>query len=241
VGATELAQVPHMEPVRRALLEKAVGLFEVFLQDRRGAPEVRQRAGQAYYRVGYLHILLGEPEKAAQDYQHCRAIYQDLLAESPGGPRAVYGLSVALCYQALAQCQAGRLAEAEQAARQAQGLVEQLPADSPSPAEYRRLRASICNHLGDVLRRTHRLQDAEAEARQALAWVEKMDGGVLEPLAFHRTLGAAFHNLANVLTDQGQYAETAELLEQAVRENQAVLQANPWDLLAQNNLRKHYL
>jgi serine/threonine protein kinase/tetratricopeptide (TPR) repeat protein len=239
VGPRELAQVPHMEPVRRALLEKAVGLFDVFLQDQRADPEVRQRAGQAYYRVGHIHWLLGEPEKAARDYAHCRLIYQQLLADSRGEARAVYGLSVALCYQAHAQRQAGRLAEAEQVARQAQDLAEQLPADAPSPAEYRRLRANCCNQIGDVLRHTNRLQDAEAQARRALGWTEKLDGGVLEPLAFHRLHGAALNNLALVLTDQARYAETVEVLERAVREDQTVLQSNPWDLLAEDSLRNH--
>jgi tetratricopeptide (TPR) repeat protein len=241
VGYQELAQVPQMEPVRRALLEKAVRLFEEFLQDVRADPEVRHRAGQAYYRVGFIHWLLGQRTKARQEYAQCRTIYQQLVAEFPGEPRYVYGLSLALCYDASAECEAGRLAEAERIARRALDLAETLPPDAPDPVAYRRLRANASLQLGTVLVRTHRLREAEQANRQVLAWTEKLAGQALDARDVARMLGAALHSLARVLHEQGKDAAAAELLERAVQQQQTVLQANPWDLGALVNLRSHYV
>jgi serine/threonine protein kinase len=240
VGPRALAQIPQMEPVRRALLEKAIALFEGFLEDPRADPAVRHRAGEAYSRVAYIHSVLGQEEKTRQDNERCRAIYQQLLNDDPEDRKAVYGLAVALGNLSFCRFEAGRHTEAEQLARQAQALAEQLPADFPNPKDYRKLRAGICHGLATVLSRTHRLPDAEEEARQVLAWTEKLDGGVLDALAFHRTLAVAFHDLANVLIEEGKYAEAAELLERAVGEDQAILQSNPWDLFAREGLCEHY-
>jgi serine/threonine protein kinase len=240
VGSRELSQIPQMEPVRRALLEKAVRFFEEFRHDPRADPEVRHRAGQAYYRVGYIHWALGQTEKAQQDYARCRAIYRQLLAEFPDEPKYVYGLSVGLTYLACSEREAGRHAEAERVVRQALALVEKLPPDAPDPAGYRQQRANVYLHLGVVLLRTQRLREAEQANRECLAWTEKLAGGILEARDLARLLGAALHNLATVLDAQGQSAEAAELLERAIGQQKAVLRANPWDIRARENLCNHY-
>src|SRR5262249_37852802 len=59
VSDKELSSIPHLEPVRRRLLEKALKFFEDFLQAKRTDRTVRFEAGLAYRRVGDIRMLLG--------------------------------------------------------------------------------------------------------------------------------------------------------------------------------------
>jgi serine/threonine protein kinase len=241
VGPRELERIPQMEPVRRALLEKAVQLFEQFLDDPRADPVVRHRAGQAYNRLGFIHTLLGQTDRAIQDYARCRAIYQGLLAEFPQEPKYVFGLAITLNYDASSERVAGRFAEAERVARQALALAEKLPPDAFGPKAYRSLLANVYYQLGAALVGMNRLREAEHAKRQCLAWTEKQAGGVADARTYPRTLGAALQGLAEVLAVQGKFAAAAELLQRAIVQQKTVLQFNPWDLQARENLRDHYV
>src|SRR5207302_11398005 len=48
VGQKQLAKVPQMEPVRRALLEKALQFYQGFLQEKSGDPAVMRETAWAY-------------------------------------------------------------------------------------------------------------------------------------------------------------------------------------------------
>src|SRR5262249_3533559 len=58
----DLADTPQMEQVRRRLLEKALGFYTEFLQERRDDPVVRQETARAYARVGEIRRLLGQQD-----------------------------------------------------------------------------------------------------------------------------------------------------------------------------------
>src|SRR5262249_21055937 len=75
-----LANVPQMEPVRRALLLKALAFYEGFLRERGTDPMVRLEAGKAYLRVGEIQRLLGEHAPAEQ-----AVVAAIALAGTPGG------------------------------------------------------------------------------------------------------------------------------------------------------------
>jgi eukaryotic-like serine/threonine-protein kinase len=64
VGAEHLRKVPHMEPVRRKLVERAVEFYGEFLAERSDDPEVRLRAARVRERVGKLYDDLGQLEEA---------------------------------------------------------------------------------------------------------------------------------------------------------------------------------
>jgi hypothetical protein len=90
-----LARVPQMEPVRRALLEKALGFYEKFLTQESDDPAIRLEAGRAFRRAGAIRLSLGQYDRASEAFrisiellrglvasQHSNLDYQRELAES---------------------------------------------------------------------------------------------------------------------------------------------------------------
>ena len=73
--AGRLANVPHMEQVRRELLGDALKFYEGFLQEHSTDPEVRFETGLAYFQFGEMQKMLGEDRPAEQAY---RPGYPDL-------------------------------------------------------------------------------------------------------------------------------------------------------------------
>ena len=80
VASEDLADVPQVQPVRRALLEKALAFYEGFLQERGDDPEVRRETGRAQFRVGKVQALLKEHEEAEEAYRAAVAAAEKLVA-----------------------------------------------------------------------------------------------------------------------------------------------------------------
>jgi serine/threonine-protein kinase len=68
VGSKDLADVPAMEGIRRALLERALQFYEGFL-DERDDPATRHDVGLAQARVGAIRLLLGQVSPAVEAYR----------------------------------------------------------------------------------------------------------------------------------------------------------------------------
>ena len=64
VASDQLKDVPQAEPVRKALLEKALAFYQGFLEERGDDPEVQAKAAKAQKRAGDILMLLGEHERA---------------------------------------------------------------------------------------------------------------------------------------------------------------------------------
>ena len=81
VGQTALADVPGMEDVRRALLQKAVTYYRGFLARRGSDPEVRHEAGHARVRLGDILAMLGQDEDAEAAYREAIVDLDTLIAD----------------------------------------------------------------------------------------------------------------------------------------------------------------
>src|SRR5207245_633261 len=68
VGAVDLADVPQMEPVRKALLTKAQAFMQKFLSEREDDPSVRLEAGRMYVYKGDIEDMLNNLPEAEQAY-----------------------------------------------------------------------------------------------------------------------------------------------------------------------------
>jgi serine/threonine protein kinase len=76
VGQESLANIPQMEPVRRALLEKALLFYQGFLQERSDESNVRLETGRAYRRVTdiyYSDSTFRQCRHAARPYQSSKS------------------------------------------------------------------------------------------------------------------------------------------------------------------------
>ena len=83
VARTDLRYLPHMMPVRKKLLERALGFYQKLLQEKDDDTSLLDENGHAYYRLAAAEHLLSQYEQAEQNYLKSIAIRKRLCAESP--------------------------------------------------------------------------------------------------------------------------------------------------------------
>jgi tetratricopeptide (TPR) repeat protein len=122
-----LAEEPSRDQLRREFLEKALSLYQEFVQEGGTDPEVRRQAALAAFRVGQIHRTLDQGEKARESYAQAIALQEALVREYPD--RASYKKDLASSHNWLGELlrESGRpLAEAEPHYRKALDLQQAL-------------------------------------------------------------------------------------------------------------------
>jgi tetratricopeptide (TPR) repeat protein len=179
-NAEELKDVPHMERIRRALLEDALEFYEGFLQERSSDPDVRHEGARSYHRVGDIRRSLGDRDKAEAAYNEAIALLAELVADFPARPE--YRRDLGTSYHGLGVLgeHHGDPPKAYTAYHDAVALFAELTAEWPDAGEYRAKLASSHHRLGKVLMELSqrdnkkRRHEAEEHFRQAVALFDQL-------------------------------------------------------------------
>jgi eukaryotic-like serine/threonine-protein kinase len=216
VGQDRLAPEPHLEEVRRALLEKALAFYQAFLQEKSADPAIRVETGMAFRRVGAIQHLLGRHDQAKEAYDQGIALLEALTGELPRV--APYRYELARCYWSRGSLlkDTGPLGEAEQELRKAQALQETSVAEAPDRGDCRQDLARSHNALGIVLENTNQHKEAEQSYRQAVELNEKLVTDFPALAVYHKEQAKPLINLANLLRHSGQFPEAERAYRQAV-------------------------
>ncbi len=199
VGDVNLAEVPQMEPIRKRLLDKAGASYRAFLDRHGDDPSIRLGAGHALGRLGDILALNGEDAEATSAYERSLAILRP-QAEAEADRDARRDLAHSLHGLGLARKSSNKLADAEQALREAIRLREGL---TTAPDDLRDL-ADSRYHLGALLARMGRRgTEQEASYRQAIATQEALASANPNPALRARYL----NNLGILLRASGRLGE----------------------------------
>jgi serine/threonine protein kinase/predicted Zn-dependent protease len=209
VGHKDLANVPQMEPLRRALLERAIEFYRRFLQANPDDAGIRMETGLAFQRIGNLYDRLGQYAAAEKTHQDSLRILEQLAAEFPHEPK--YERALANVYRTLAGAliHLHRWPDAEQAARQAVARARKLVARFPQDAAYLYFLASCLTNLDVPLVQMGRLDEGEAALLEALPILEKFVAVEPKDPVHVRALVVTYSSLAGLLARKGQ-PRTAE-------------------------------
>jgi tetratricopeptide (TPR) repeat protein len=139
VSEESLAEVPQMELIRRSLLEKALGFYRGFLQQKSSDPRVRLESARAYRRVHDIYNSLVQMPQAVEAGRQAIAICEELETQFPNVP--MYRDETAQTYYQVGNSLLGKWEqvdpkEAEIALRQAQTRYARLAAESPLESRY---------------------------------------------------------------------------------------------------------
>ncbi|MCB9890405.1 MAG: protein kinase [Planctomycetes bacterium] len=172
VGAEDLRHVPHMEQVRRDLLEEALGFHKDFLSLRGDDPTVRFAAARAYRQSGTIHSLLGDDESARCSYLRAEELLGLILdPEASEMQRALYEEYALLHYRhGDLERKLGNLAEARSRYEASARFVDDLIRAHPDVVEYALRRADLEMEYGDAegaLERVSALADREPPVARA--------------------------------------------------------------------------
>jgi serine/threonine protein kinase len=126
-----------LEQVDRQLLQKGLEFYEQFARanEDQASPLLRGEMGKAYQRVGYIHVILGQNDKAEQALAKGIDIVESLYREHPD---LVDSYTLVHCYEWLGHVlmAKGRPGEAETVLRRYFAVTRQLAEAHPSDRNF---------------------------------------------------------------------------------------------------------
>ncbi len=168
VGDKSLANVPQVGPVRRQLLQDALGFYRELLSSHRDVPELRQAAGRTARRIGELAMVSQDVEIARSAFEEARALFEELNASHPDTPELLTDLGDVWMDIGLAEQTAGDYPASDEADARARELFRRREEIAPGDLHTASSIASLTNSVGVRLLRAGQLQEAEVPLREAL-------------------------------------------------------------------------
>jgi serine/threonine protein kinase/Flp pilus assembly protein TadD len=199
VAEDRVAQLPHMEPTRRALLEDALAFYQGFLAENSSDPTTRLQTGMAHRRAGDVQRLLGEYARASSSFDRAIALLEALNAERPADLQVRQELGNAYFGRGMLLRDIAPPKDAERAYGMALKQREQLVADDPNEPDYRNELANCYNFLANVQYATGRLPEAEKGLHQAIELGEQLSAAYPDRPMYRKRLAAYYSNLVIIL------------------------------------------
>ena len=163
-----LAYQPHMEPVQREFLEKALSFYQLFARQDGGAElEARLEMALAYRRIADIQFRLGASDQAETAFREAITRLRALADESSDAQECRAILADTLHRFGILLGDVGPVRDEEKAHREALVLQEKLAAEFPADARYQRDLARGQYHLAASLLLLHRPADAEEALRRS--------------------------------------------------------------------------
>jgi serine/threonine-protein kinase len=199
VSESQLLRVPGMQPLRRELLQSALGFYQDFLAERFDDPAIRGELAAAYLRVATIYLELNDQADARKACEQARALYASLLRAAPAAIEWQHGLALAWY----------RLGQPDEAIALWQKLVQPgQPSYQNELAQAYNARAA--NHLN-----ANRNAEAMQDHRQALAIREMLAQLDPDDPALRYGLGQTLNNIGVLLARAGKPAEALAMYERA--------------------------
>ncbi|WP_169977173.1 serine/threonine-protein kinase, partial [Tautonia rosea] len=207
VSEDTLLNQPHMEPLRRDLLQSAREFYERFTARRAEDPEARADLGRALRLLAMIDDALGSMPDAITSSERAVALFRDLAAAHPEVPDYRRELARNQHNLGYTYFRTGQLSEAESLYTKAREMQEQLAAAHPEVPDYRRDLAISHQNLGYLYSTTGRAGEAEASYRAALTLQERLSEEHPEVPYYRTGLATNHQNLGNLYSDTGRMAE----------------------------------
>jgi serine/threonine protein kinase len=209
-----LAREPHLEPLRREFLQKALAFYDQAARESGHDSETQFQAAKAARLVGDIEHQLGHHGAAETAYGKAVTRLEPLAAGDSSTPAYREELAMAWNNRGTLWRDLGR-PDARLAYDKSRAILRVLASDIPSSREYRDDLGGNCINLGVLLAAQKRWQEAEQLFRQArglfaVLVCEKPDA------VYRRDLAASAHNLGMVLAATERTKEAKEAYEFAL-------------------------
>ena len=218
-AADDLNGTPHMEMIRKALLEDALEFYESFLEQKSNDPVLRLETAHAYSRVGQIHSLLGRHLEAVKGYSGAAKLIRQLQAEFPQNVNYREQLLKAYSELAGAQEQVNALAEADQHRQKVSEILTELAREFPENPAYRTHIIRVIKNRGNAnIVKRRRYQEAEKLFRQAIRELDRFEEDFPDVPRDNKLREQLLWALGKVLFFSG-YQTNAKEAEQAFRDS----------------------
>jgi tetratricopeptide (TPR) repeat protein len=225
-----------LEPLRRRLLESAVGYFQTFAREEADDPEVRAEQGRALLRLGDLHRLLGQNGQAEEALGRARDLFQGLADAHPHELAYQQDLARSLRSQGALYQLTGRLGQAEEALGQAHGLCHRLAQAHPDQPRCQEDLAETLLNLGSVRYKAGRLGLVEEGDRQARDLFGHLAQDHPEEPRYRRNLAHASFNLGVLYANTDRLGQAEQAYQDALKLRRRLAADDPDEAQHQEDL-----
>jgi serine/threonine protein kinase len=222
-----LAKTPHMEGVRKTLLEEALRFYQGFLEERSDDPVVRRELGRAQLRVGAIQEMLGQLGLAEEAFQEALTAAETLASDYPGEAMHVEDAARAWSRISGIRRQTGRREAAQEAAGRAVALRERLTREFPAERAFKLELAIALTQLASLPRAGFQYDEARATYEKALEILLELEKTDPERLDEARALAYSHYNLGMLFKETGLLREAEEAYRQALTRWEKVSRARP--------------
>jgi len=210
--AVELKDRPHMEALRRELLEEALAFYRGYLERKAGDPEARAETARAHARVADICTQLGQRGRAEKAYERAIELGEALVEQFPDIPEYKLLLARVLHDSVRIIWLADRFDEIERRLRRAASLTDELLATSPSQRAYRHIAARVQRAIGALLVELGRPGDAEVAFERARAvWKSLVDQNPNEA-ELQQGLASVVADLVHRMIATNRFAEAEKMV-----------------------------
>lgn len=195
-----------------AAAEESFRRSSELLESLSGDDRADQEFAVTQNRLGWFQWTLGQSPDAA--FERALVLGTTLIRRPSVSPESRQELARAYSSQAIVHAAYGRMAEAEQAQRQAQSLRESLMREFPEVAVYRRDLAHTHANLVSLLRQTGRFDEAIAESTKAVELTTELFRSAPRDPNHRADLAHNLDERANLLGLLGNRREAEDLLQE---------------------------
>jgi serine/threonine protein kinase/tetratricopeptide (TPR) repeat protein len=223
-GQSGLANLPHLEGLRKDYLKRLQDFFGEFARANRDDSQAQLEAGKTYRRLGAIQAILGQKAEAEKNIQQAISALQSL--PDSGSPEVQ--LELALSYSACGSLlwNGPRRREAEQYVRKTLAMLKALPPSEDG--EFLWALGHVYAQVGAMLGNLGHHQEAEEPLKKARSLFLQLPGRLGGDPDFPRQRAAAMlHDLASVKLNSKDLKGAEAHMRQARDEMEQVFKAKP--------------
>jgi serine/threonine protein kinase len=225
VSESQLIRVPGLQPLRRELLQSALGFYKSFLREHVGEPGLHADVAAAQLRIARINDELGNPADARVAFDLAIAEYEAALRAQPDNRTLKEGLAES--WQAMGLMYFYRdFKQAEIADQKAVSLWEELLRAAPDSTRYKTALAICYNALGVIQSGPNTSEALKSHQRSVELRQELLLNDPQNPTLQHG-LGECLNNIAAILGKHGHLREALAMYERALGPGQTAYKAAP--------------
>jgi serine/threonine-protein kinase len=218
VSQERILDVPGLQPLRKELVETALGYYREFIKQHENDPDLRSELADAYERVGMITDLIGSRPEAMSAHQEALNLRLTLVSRHPAILKHRQAAAKSLDNIGNLLRVTDRAEEAERAHRQAIEILESLVRDHADAVPFQQDLARSYNNLGVLQKATGRTSEAEQSYRRSIGFLQPLSLRLDDPEITHflQALAQNYTNLGNLKGESGQMADALEWYQKAL-------------------------
>jgi serine/threonine protein kinase/tetratricopeptide (TPR) repeat protein len=240
ISDNQLLLAPHLDTLRRDLLDTALPYYRGLVERQSGDPSMRHDLAGAYYRLALIEEGMGDLEPATRHVALARRIYDDLGRAAGAGSGFVESWARCEWLNARLLGKTGHPEDSLASLVRARDLLESAARAAPSDPEHERLLSELHYRIGLHHDLRRKFEIAERSYADSLAIRERLASADVPDPGDTNALAATLAEFGTLRRQMGASDEALRLFDRALELLTALGQKHPSNPVYQRTLADVY-